>query len=307
MNVSSGKLVLALVLLQSAAAQEPEPFRLAVDVDLVVLHATVRDRNGLIISDLREQDFEVYEDGVRQTIRLFHYEDVPVTVGIIVDHSGSMRAKLPEVIAAARSFVKASNPDDEMFVVNFNERVSLGLPESTPFTNNSAELERAISRQPAAGMTALHDAIALGIERLAAGTHDKNALLIISDGGDNASGIALRDVLAQAEQSGAILYTIGLFDDDDPDRNPGALKRLARETGGEAYFPDKLSSVMAICESIAEEIRNQYAVGYFSTSDKPAGAFRSIRIVARNPAHRRLTLRTRTGYVAQPREGGEDH
>lgn len=124
-------------------------------VDLGVLHATARDRGSRSVSDLREQDFGVYEDGVRQSIRLFRHEDVPVTVGLVIDHSGSMQSKLTHVIAAARTFVHTSNPEDQMFVVNFNEKVTLGLPDAIRFTNRSEELERAISRTPAEGMTAL--------------------------------------------------------------------------------------------------------------------------------------------------------
>ena len=302
-----GRLILALAFAQTLAAQEPAPFRLAVDVDLVVLHATVRDRNGRAVSNLHEQDIEVYEDGVRQSIRLFQYEDVPVTVGIVVDHSGSMRPKLPEVIAAARSFVASSNSEDEIFVVNFNENVSLGPPLAEPYAGNSAALEDAISGQPATGMTALYDAIALGIERLLAGNHDKKVLLVLSDGGDNASKTGLADVLAKASKAGAILYTIGLFGESDPDRNPRVLKRLARETGGEAYLPEDLTSIVAICVRIAEDIRNQYTIGYIAADTQPDGTFRSIRIVANSPAHRDLTVRTRAGYVARRDDGVEVH
>jgi Ca-activated chloride channel homolog len=163
--------------------QDPGSYRIAVSVDLVVLHATVRDRKGRFVSDLREEHFEVFEDGVPQSIRLFRHEDVPVTVGLIVDHSGSMRPKLADVVSAARTFVQSSNPEDEMFVVNFNDKVSLGLPEAVRFTNRSDELERAISNTPATGMTALYDAIGEGLLRLQAGSREKKVLVVISDGG----------------------------------------------------------------------------------------------------------------------------
>jgi VWFA-related protein len=148
----------------ASKAQEPAPYRIAVDVDLVVLHASVRDRKGRSVADLRAQDFEVYEDGARQSIRLFQYEDTAVTVGLVVDHSRSMWPKLAQVIAAARAFVQFSNPEDQMFVVNFNETVSLGLAGAMPFTNHASELEHAISNAPAAGMTALYDAVVEGIK-----------------------------------------------------------------------------------------------------------------------------------------------
>jgi VWFA-related protein len=164
------------------AAQELGSYRLAVDVDLVVLHASVRDRKGRFVADLGQGDFEVYEDGLRQSIQLFQYEDTPVTVGIVVDHSRSMRPKLAQVITAAQAFVHSSNPLDQMFIVNFTERVLLGLPAAIPFTNNATELEDAISNAPAAGMTALYDGVVKGIGQLQAGSHAKKVLLVISDG-----------------------------------------------------------------------------------------------------------------------------
>ena len=287
--------------------QDTAPFRIAVDVDLVVLHATVRDRKGRVVSDLRMQDFDIDEDGVRQSIRLFQHEDTPVTVGLVVDHSGSMRPKLAQVIAAARTFVQSSNPEDQMFVVNFNETVSLGLSDAIPFTNDATALEHAISNAPAAGMTALYDAVVEGIENLRKGSQEKKVLLVISDGGDNASTHSLADVLEMAEQSGAIIYTVGLFDETDPDRNPRVLKRLAHKTGGEAFFPDELSAVVALCESIARDIRNQYTIGYVSTNVTPNGAYRNVRVAARATGHGRLRVRTRAGYIAAGESrSGED-
>ena len=277
---------------------QPQSFRIAVDVDLVVLHATVRDRKGHVVSDLRQQDFDIYEDGVQQSIRLFKHEDTPVTVGLVVDHSGSMRPKLAQVIAAARTFVQSSNPEDQMFVVNFNETVSLGLPGTIPFTNNTTDLEHAISHAPAEGMTALYDAVALGLEKLQEGSLEKKVLLVVSDGGDNASAHGLDDVLRMAEQSNAIIYTIGLADDADPDRNPRVLRRLANKTGGEAFFPDELSAVVTLCESIARDIRNQYTIGYVSTNVVPEGVYRPIRVAAQAGDRGKLLVRTRAGYIA---------
>ena len=278
--------------------QAPRSYQLSVNVDLVVLHATVRDRKGQFASDLRAEHFEVYEDGVRQSIRLFRHEDTPVTVGLVIDHSGSMRRKLSEVLAAARIFVQSSNPEDEMFVVNFNENVSLGLPDAIRFTNRSNELEHAISRTPATGKTALYDAVVKARERLQAGSRDKKVLIVISDGGDNASASNLAQVLTIAERSATLVYAIGIFDKDDPDRNPNVLKRLARATGGEAFFPGQLSEVVAICERIARDIRHQYTIGYVSSNAAHPGAFRSIRVVAGATGKRKLLVRTRSGYIA---------
>jgi Ca-activated chloride channel family protein len=290
---------LALVCLAGAGGpQVSEPFRISVDVNLVVLHPTVRDGKGQFASDLHAGDFEVYEDGVRQAIRLFQHEDVPVTVGLLVDHSSSMRHKLAEVTAAARSFVHSSSPEDQIFVVNFNERVTLGLPDTIGFTDNSAELERAVSRMPAEGMTALYDAVVVAQERLQAGTHDKKVLIVISDGGDNASTHSLAEVLKIAERSSALVYTIGIFDADDEDKNPDVLRRLARATGGEVFLPGKLDDVVAICERIARDLRHQYTLGYVSGNPAKPGVYRSIRVVARSAANGKLVVRTRSGYIA---------
>jgi Ca-activated chloride channel family protein len=310
MNSRCASLVLLLMalggysggqVLPTAGDQDAESYRIAVDVDLVVLHATVRDRKGRVVPDLRQQDLEVYEDGVRQSIRLFKYEDIPVTVGLVVDHSGSMRPKLAQVIFAGRRFAHSSNPDDQMFVVNFNENVSLGLRDDLPFTHSAAELEGAISKAPADGMTALYDAIVKALAQLQLGNLEKKVLLVISDGADTASKHKLADVLKQAEQSSAIIYTIGLSEEGDPDRNPGVLKRLAHETGGEAYFPAQLDEVVAVCESIARDIRTQYTIGYFSSTVTPKKEYRGIRVAARAAGRGRLSVRTRAGYMA----GGE--
>jgi VWFA-related protein len=296
--VTALPLLVMIGLAGNGGAQAPEPFRISVDVNLVVLHPTVHDARGQFASDLEERDFEVYEDGVRQSIKLFRHEDIPVTVGLIVDHSSSMRHKLAEVIAAARTFVHSSSPEDQMFVVNFNEKVTLGLPDEVGFTDSSAELERAISRVPAGGMTALYDAVLRGQERLQAGSRDKKVLIVISDGGDNASAHNLADVLKIAERSSALVYTIGIFDPDDEDKNPDVLRRLARATGGDAFFPRQLDEVVAICGSIARDIRHQYTLGYVSSNAVKPGVYRSIHVVARSTGNGKLVVRTRAGYIA---------
>lgn len=273
-----------------------QPFQISVNLDLVVLQATVRDRKGGFASDLREPDFQVYEDGVRQTIRLFRHEDIPVTVGLVVDHSGSMKKKIPEVVAAARTFVRSSNPEDQMFVVNFNEKVSLGLPVAIPFSNRADELEAAIGETPATGETALYDAVSVALDRLKSGDREKKVLIVISDGGDNASLLNLPGVLKMAGESNAVIYTIGIFEPNDPDKNPGVLRKLALATGGEAFFPGQLDEVVAICANIASDIRHQYAIGYVSANTAKA-AYRSVRVVARS-AGKDLVVRTRAGYFA---------
>jgi Ca-activated chloride channel homolog len=281
------------------ADQTQDPaYRLSVDVNLVVLHATVRDRQGRFAADLREENFQVYEDGVPQHIRVFQHEDIPVTVGLVVDHSGSMRPKLREVTTAAESFVRFSNPEDQMFVVNFNETVSLGLDDTIRFSNDPATLGGAIWRSRAFGETALYDAAIRALERLQEGHWDKKVLLVISDGGDNASSHSLAQVTNFAGRSSAIIYTIGIFDETDADRNPRALRHLAQATGGEAFSPGQASEVASICERIAREIRNQYTVGYVPATAARSGAYRTIRVGARASGRGKLFVRTRTGYIA---------
>jgi VWFA-related protein len=278
--------------------QEPQPYRISVDVHLVLLNATVRDAKGRFASDLQEQDFEVYEDGVLQSIRLFRHEDIPVTVGLVVDHSGSMQPKLGDVIAAARTFVLSSSPEDEMFVVNFNEHVTLGLPDWLPFTNRSEDLTAAVANAPAKGMTALYDAVFVARKRLQAGAREKKVLVVISDGGDNASVHTLAEVLRMAGQSTILVYTVGIFDEVDEDRNPVVLRRLAAATGGEAFFPTKTTEAVAICGRIARDIRNQYTIGYVSSAAPQPGVYRAIRVVAKQAQYSKLSVRTRDGYIA---------
>lgn len=279
------------------AQTPPDAYRVSVDVNLVVLHATVIDREGRFVSGLRAEDVQVYEDGVRQIIRLFRHEDIPVTVGLIVDHSGSMKKRMSEVVAAARTFVRASNRDDEMFVVNFNEYVTLGLPGPLRFTNRIDELEAAIWNVPATGQTALYDAVFQAQQHLQSGNKDKKVLIIISDGGDTASTHTLEDVLLVARKSDALIYPIGIYHPSDPDQNPRVLSRLARTSGGQPFFPGQLH-VEAICERIAQDIRNQYTIGYVSTNAGKPGSYRTIRVTAQAAGRSKLSVRTRSGYVS---------
>jgi Ca-activated chloride channel family protein len=278
----------------------PGDSTISVDVNLVVLHATVLDRKGGFVSGLRKEDFHVYEDGAPQAIQVFDHEDVPVAVGLAVDNSGSMRRKRKEVTAAALAFMRASNPRDEMFVVNFNERVSFGLPDTRLFSASAAELEEALNGIPASGRTALYDAIEAGLDHLKKATLDKKVLIAISDGGDNASHHKLGEVLDDAGRSDAVVYTVGLFDEDDPDRNPGVLRKIARATGGEVFLPQETSKVVPICEQIAEDIRNQYTIGYIPSNQKLDNAQRTIKVTATGRHGETLLVRTRAGYVASP-------
>jgi Ca-activated chloride channel homolog len=308
--VSVGKYLFALLFLvalqgdarppqsETSPSERREQETIRVSVDLVVLHATVQDRRRTLISGLDKEHFQIYEDGVLQRIESFSQEDIPVTVGLVVDNSGSMGQKLPEVVAAALAFARSSHPEDDLFVVHFNENVWFGLAEDTPFTDQEADLRVALSRIKADGMTALYDATAAALVHLKKGKWDKKVLVIISDGADNASQHTLDQVMALAEQSGVIIYTVGLFQPEDPDRNPRVLRRMARTTGGEVFLPRSLKDVVPVCEQIAHDIRNQYTLTYAPTNPKQDGAYRAIEVKARASGQGRLLVRTRAGYYA---------
>jgi VWFA-related protein len=292
----------ALIQMVAPAASAPQkpgssadPFQISVNLNLVVLPVTVRDKKGGLPENLQQQDFEVFEDGTRQNIRLFRHEDIPVTAGLVIDHSGSMQKKMPDVLTAARTFVRLSNREDQMFVANFDERVTLGLPAARPFTNREEELRAAIEKAPVSGETALYDAIGKALDHLRTGRSEKKVLIVISDGGDNASTSGLPAVLKKADEAGAVIYAIGIYGPEDSDSNPGVLRRIAKETGGEAFFPEDSSQVAGICEGIAREIRRQYTIGYVPEGTRPSGRH-AIRVTARADG-RQLVVRTRAGYA----------
>ena len=271
---------------------------ISVNVDLVVVHTTVRDSHKQLVNDLTQPDFQIYEDGVRQRIKVFQHEDVPLTVGLVIDHSGSMRRKMPDVVEAARRFVQSSRPDDQMFVVNFNENVTLGL---SSFSNRADELAGAISHTAATGQTALYDAIIVALNQAKLGSRDKRVLVVVSDGGDNRSRHTLDEVLKAAEQTSTLIYAIGIFEPDDPDKNPVVLRNLAKSTGGEAYFPKHLAAVVEDCERVAQDLRRQYVIGYVSSRSSEPGVRRRILVKASMAGRGSLDVRARAGYVTPDR------
>jgi Ca-activated chloride channel homolog len=277
---------------------EQSPEILRSEADLVVLPVTVTDHQGRSVSGLKRQDFRVYENGRLQTISLFDHRDVPVTVGLVVDGSGSMLPNRDEVVAAAKDFLTSSNPDDQLFVVNFNERVSLGLPPSVPFTSDVTQLQAAVLRGPSAGLTALYDATAEALQHLRLGNNDKKALIIISDGGDDASHEKFKQLLASAQHSNAILYAIGIISQAESDVNPDVLRKLAKATGGQAYFPKSADQLPAICKQIARNLREQYTISYVPDNTAHDGSYRAIQVTVRAPGRRGLEVRTRAGYFA---------
>jgi Ca-activated chloride channel homolog len=299
-------LILFLIVLPCAALPQQnsqqghspqDGYAIRSSVNLVVLRATVRDRKGSPVAGLGKEDFQVFEDKIPQQIESFSHEDVPVTVGLLIDNSSSMRSKRYDVIDAALAFARFSNPEDQVFVVNFNEHVSMGLPANIPFTGNQRQLEAALSKNKADGLTALYDAVAVALEHLKKGKWDKKVLIVISDGGDNASGHKLAEILSMVNQSSAILYTLGIFDVNDDDRNPRMLKQLSRISGGESFFPQSLNEILPICRQIADDIRNQYTITYAPAIRKSDGTYHAIEVKARNTSGRgRLTVNTRAGY-----------
>ena len=282
----------------SPLQQSLEDYTIRVTVEEVVLHATAQNHKGSLVSGLGKEEFQVYEDGVPQEIRHFNHEDIPVTVGLVVDNSGSMRPKRADVIAAALAFVRSSNPMDQMFVVTFNEKVSFALPDNIPFTDDVVQLRTALSRISANGETALYDAVAAALQHLKNANRDKKVLIVISDGGDNASKHNLSQIRTMAGNPDAIIYTIGIFDEQDADKNPHVLRQLAKDTGGEAFLPESLKEVLPICERIARDVRNQYTISYSPSNRKPDGTYRHIQVKANATGHEHLVIRTRAGYFA---------
>lgn len=279
-----------------AAQENSSPFSIHREVDLVVLPVTVTDRNGQFVSDLDQANFHAYEDGKPQEIKLFRHEDIPVAAGLVVDHSGSMAAKQVEVIAGAQAFVQASNPEGREFVINFSGVPSFGLPPNMEFTSRVDDLVAALSTPYASGKTALYDAVALGLNRLQGAQLDKKVLLLISDGGDNASKLTFAEVLREAQAANVVIYSIGLLDEHNADQNPDVLKKFARDTGGQAYFPNSLAELLRVCRDIAADIRHQYTIGY-NPPDALRGGYRKVHVRVTAPGRGRLTVRTRTSYI----------
>ena len=269
-----------------------DDFTLRSNVRLVLLDVSVKDNKGGLVSGLSKKDFSVLENGRPQRITVFDHEDLPVTVGILVDESRSMFPKRPQVITAATTFIEESNPLDEMFVLNFNDRVMPGLPGDVPFSADVKQLRTALYRTVPDGKTALNDAVVAGLKHLERGTRDKKTLVVISDGGDNASAHTRRETLDLVERSSATIYAIGLFEPDDPDRDPGILRQFARISGGDAYFPNSPDEMEPTCRRIAKEIRTRYSIGYPAQAGD--GDLRHIRVAVSSRGG--LVVRTRSSY-----------
>jgi VWFA-related protein len=272
---------------------------LSIRTDLVTLPVTVVDELGKFVSDLRQEDFVIHDDGEPRSVEFFTNGDAPVTIGLVIDSSGSMRTRRQEIALTMTAFTAMSRPFDEFFIVYFNDAAWLGLPASVPFSSNRRVLDAAISRLPAEGMSALYDGIDRALDQFALATRDRKALVVVSDGGDNASSQTLAGIRERARQAGAVLYTVALFDRDNHDAKPRVLRTLARESGGSAFTPRHSGDVMRAFTQIARDLRSGYTLG-FAPHDTGEGGFRSIRVVADAGDGRRLVVRTRTGYYARP-------
>jgi len=294
------------------AAQQPAPpavspsegpavFR--TDTRLVVLPVTVVDKSGHLITNLPRSAFRVFENGVQQEIKIFKREDVPVSIGLVIDNSGSMRDKRQKVKEAALTLVKASNPQDEVFVVNFNDEAFL---DTKDFTSDIKEMEEALSKIDSRGGTAMRDAIRMSIDHLKEkAKKDKRVLVVVSDGNDNASMISLENLVKSSQQAEVLVYTVGILGDEErreAKRAERAMKALAQATGGESYFPKEAGEVVKIAEQVAHDVRNQYTIAYSPANQSLDGSFRQIKVVANAPG--KPTVRTRSGYYAT-KEGAE--
>jgi VWFA-related protein len=288
----------------AAIRKEGEGYVLHTDVEEVALNCSVLDGNRLV-PDLKKENFQVLEDGVKQTLISFQHTDLPVSIALVVDNSGSMSRKRPSVNKSALDLIAASNPEDEAFVVNFSDEAFI----DQDFTSDVSKLREGLSHIESRGATALYDAVVASADKLVADAkRPKQVLILITDGEDNAStGYDLEQTIRRVRQlSGPVIYTIGLLfgDDESNDREHRsevknarkALESLSAETGGMAFFPKNLEQIDQIAAEVARDIRNQYTIGYHSTKPTSDPGFRQVEVIAQGKGMGKLTVRTRTGY-----------
>jgi len=278
-----------------ALSPAPQDTTIRTDVNLVQLPVTVTDTAGHTVSGLTKDAFRVFVDNQAQEITVFQGEDAPVTAGIVIDNSSSMRPKVKEVIAAGLAFARASNPKDQMFVVHFTDHPRFGLPEGTRFTGDVSKLEKAVEAFDLGGTTAFYDALLAAQSQLRWAAYSRKVLLTITDGGDNSSHASVMDVLSDAQKAGIVIYSIGIFDENNRDQNPQALSKIAGQTGGQAYFSGQVTDVTQICVNIARQIRSQYTLGFPGAED---GQFHHIRVTATDARYGPLEVHARSGYFA---------
>jgi Ca-activated chloride channel homolog len=311
-RVSDGRfnmLLIVLVLFLVGPTGKAQPFQpassssvtkdqhvISVTSDLVVLPVNVTDTNGNFVSGLVENNFRVYEENRLQDLALFQREDAPVCVGLIIDHSGSMEPKLSNVVTAISEFAHSGNPEDEMFVADFNDDVVIEPLDGKPFTSDPAELGKAVDAVSAHGRTALYDAIAEGINHLQMSHLERKALVVVSDGGDNASHNHRSEILALARQSQVMIYSIVLVDEFSKEQDPKALRQLSEDTGGVAFFPESQQSVVDSSGKIARDLREQYVLGFKPGKYASGTSFRKVQVKVITSEGGKLHVRTRAGY-----------
>jgi Ca-activated chloride channel family protein len=287
-------LPLSLISLSLLAQDQDATFRS--DTRLVVLHASVVDSKGKLVTNLPKEAFKVTENGQPQQVRIFRREDVPVSLGLIVDNSGSMRNKRTKVEAAALAMVKESNPRDEVMVVNYNDEAY----EDVPLTSDIKKMEEGLQRIDARGGTAMYDAVAMTIDRLKQkGKREKKVIMLITDGNDNASLTKLEQLLRKVSNEEIVIHCIGILEEEERTaarKAKRAVESMSTATGGLFFFPKDLAEVERISLEVAHDIRNQYVLAYSPTNQTLDGSFRTIKVTANGP--NKPTVRTRTGYYA---------
>jgi len=311
-----------LVALSKVNAQERQPagnkaessydsdglpeFRIGIKVDLVMLYASVIDKSNHFVSGLKQSQFRIIEDGVEQKIESFAHENVPVSMGIVLDLSGSMRGKIEQVNRAALALLKASAPGDEFFLIGFNDDVEL----LQDYTNDIDEISDALENTVVAGKTHLYDAVYLGVEKAQAGVKTKKALVVITDGNDDTSYYSLKELVAKIQESDVQVFCVGFLDElprrgifsrwsnSEAKKYHDALVRISEETGGNSFFPQETSEIRGIVDEIARDLRGQYSIGYFSSNAARDGAFRTIKIELTEKKNDGMKIRHRRGYFA---------
>ena len=281
---------------QAPSSENDGVFVFRKQVEEVQLHATVVDDKHRMVTDLAKGDFQVYENGQPQQITSFDRRDIPVSLGIVIDNSGSMRDKRPAVNQAALNLVRASNPKDEVFIVNFNDEYYL----DQDFTANLTQLKEGLEKIDSRGGTALYDAVVASADHLDKNAKlDKKVLLVVTDGEDNASRESLEQAIRRLQkENGPTVYTIGILGEERQKRARRALAALAENTGGISYFPKDLNEVNSISNEVAHDIRNQYIIGYKPSNGKQDTGYRTVRVEAKAPGHGKLSVRTKTGYYS---------
>jgi VWFA-related protein len=292
----------AVSLSWTAAFQETARPLFSTRSELVVLDVTVKDRKGAHVMALPAEAFVVEENGQRQAIRFFGAQDAPVTVGLLIDSSGSMAPARDLVGAAVAAFVETSNPEDQVFALAFNEYVRPVLTRDAPFTSDADALGAAVIRaMSAVGLTALHDAVFAGLDHVRRGDSPRTVLVVLGDGADNVSTATFDEVLARIHGSNTVIYTIAFPDPLNREANPRRLRQLAEASGGEAFVPRDVTDVSDVLRGVARDIRHAYTLGYEPPAGRAKGRFHRVRVTARAPDGRALVVHTRQGYTLEER------